>query len=102
MATKRDPPKTALALLDGVLGDSARTGRALLLMLGGSLALTLALAPILAALLLFGTAGAVAVGGMGTVLTTGLALRRRRRRPTGRPHQRRNIRPRDTDLSGNP
>lgn len=93
MATKRDPPKTALALLDAILGDTARTSRALLLMLGGSLALTVALAPILAALILFGTTGAVAVSSVGTALATGLALRRH---PAGRLRQRRNNRPRNT------
>lgn len=79
MATRREPPETRLALLDSVLADGARTRRALALMLGGAVAFTVALAPVLVCLLLFGVAGTVAVGGTGTILTAGLALIRRHR-----------------------
>ncbi len=83
MPAKPEPPKTGIALLDSVLGDPARTRRAVCLMLASALALALVLAPALVLIFLCGTPGAAAVGSAGAVATAGITARRLLRR--GRP-----------------
>lgn len=83
MPVKPEPPKTGIALLDSVLGDAARTRRAVCLLLASALALTVVLVPVLAVLYLGGTAGAAAVGSAGALTTAGIAARKHLRR--GRP-----------------
>jgi hypothetical protein len=83
MPTKPEPPKTGIALLDSVLGDAARTRRAVCLLLTAALALAVVSVPVLVLLYLGGTAGAAAVGGAGALTTAGIAARKLSRR--GRP-----------------
>ncbi|HEV2778789.1 MAG TPA: hypothetical protein VGX25_05255 [Actinophytocola sp.] len=83
MPTRPEPPKTGLGLLDSILGDPARARRAVFLMLAGAVAVGFVLAPVLIVVCLFGTTGAVAVGGVGTLATAGCAFRGSRRRAGG-------------------
>jgi hypothetical protein len=76
LAERSQPPKTLMALLDRILGDPARTRRAVCLMVAGAVALAVALGPLLLVVSLFGPTGAAAVGGVGALTTTAVAARR--------------------------
>ncbi|MET8998737.1 hypothetical protein [Amycolatopsis sp. Hca4] len=83
MPAKPEPPKTGIALLDSVLGDAARTRRAVCLLLAAAVSMAVALIPVLAVLYLGGPTGAAAAGGVGALTTAGVAAWKRLRR--GRP-----------------
>lgn len=76
MATRPRPPNTAIALVAEIVDDPRRTRHAAILVLILAFALALILVPVLVVMTLFGTTGAIAVGGVSALTTAGITAQR--------------------------